>query len=317
MRTIPLLLVLSFTLSGFQLPAQEEEYGLASYFSDDFQGRSTAYGDTYDRNEMTCAHKRYPYGSMLRVTRLDNRRSVDVKVIDKGPFIRGRVVDLSYRAAEQLGIIDDGSVEVKVTLLRTPSQTAAAPATNPAQEPAAAQEPNVPESYDEAAPGPETTPSPERSTVDPAAQANADANRGETQDPPASTSTPSAPRTTQQQTTPANDRFRRVGEDFTPMGLYRIVLERPTTANYGVQVGSFASFDNVLSKVAELQAKWFENILVNIEPGSNNNPVYKVLLGPFDNETQAQQYQRSLQSRYNIRGFVVSLNAGADDGNDE
>jgi rare lipoprotein A len=313
MQTLRFLLLFSLGFVATNLAAQDEEYGLASYFSDDFNGRSTAYGDTYDRNEMTCAHKRYPYGSMLRVTRLDNRRSVDVKVIDKGPFIRGRVVDLSHRAAEVLGILNEGSVEVKVTLLSTPSQPARTAAANPARTESSAQ---APASYDETVPGPETTPAPERSAVDPAARASREEERVAAAEATTETGRNEEPRTTEEQTTPANDRFKRVGDDYTPYGLYRIALEKPTTANFGVQVGSFASFNNVLSMIAELQSKWFDNVLVSIEPGSNNNPAFKVILGPFDTHDQAQQYQRSLQSRYNIRGFVVDLQELADS-NDE
>ncbi|PSR11334.1 MAG: hypothetical protein C7N36_17080, partial [Bacteroidetes bacterium] len=121
MKNLSLLLAFGCMLCSFTLVAQEEEYGLASYYSEDFQGRSTAYGDIYNKDELTCAHKRYPYGTLLKVTRLDNKKSVNVKVTDKGPFIKGRVVDLSHRAAEILGMIGLNPVEVKVERLSSTS----------------------------------------------------------------------------------------------------------------------------------------------------------------------------------------------------
>ena len=90
MKHLSFLLALLLSFSAFTLMAQEEEYGLASYYSDDFQGRSTAYGETYDKDQLTCAHKRYPYGTMLRVTRLDTKKSVTIN--PKYELIKSNIV---------------------------------------------------------------------------------------------------------------------------------------------------------------------------------------------------------------------------------
>jgi rare lipoprotein A len=74
-----------------------------------------------------------------------------------------------------------------------------------------------------------------------------------------------------------------------------------------VQVASFSNYENVLQKVADLQAKWFDNILISIEPGTNGANTYKVILGPFADQKTAQHYQESLRSRYSIKGFVLDL----------
>ena len=95
----------------------QQEFGTASFYSDDYQGRPTAYGVKYDMNELTTSHRTHPKGTLLRVTRLDNNKSVTVKVIDKGPWIKGRVVDLSRRAAIELDLINDGVAEVKVEVV--------------------------------------------------------------------------------------------------------------------------------------------------------------------------------------------------------
>jgi len=91
------------------------EVGLASYYADRFQGRSTASGERYDRSAFTAAHRRLPYGTKVQVTRLDNGRSVTVRINDRGPFVKGRVIDLSYAAARELGMLRAGVVRVRVT----------------------------------------------------------------------------------------------------------------------------------------------------------------------------------------------------------
>ena len=111
---IPALLLASFSLMSAQ---NNEEWGLASYYSDDFEGKTTAYGVAYDKNQLTAAHKLHPFGTMLKVTRLDNNKSVTVKVIDKGPYIKGRVVDVSRAAAEKIGLVAVGVAEVKVEVV--------------------------------------------------------------------------------------------------------------------------------------------------------------------------------------------------------
>lgn len=311
MKHLSFLLSLVLICSTQSLMAQEEEYGLASYYSDDFQGRSTAYGETYDKDQLTCAHKRYPYGTMLRVTRLDTKKSVNVKVTDKGPFIKGRVVDLSRRAAEILGIIGQGAVEVKVEKVTSGSSRAADVAPEPAPVPdRPVASPRVEEDIPAAAstsperrPEPEVVPEPEPE-VRPARPVEEVAEETPITSQPIKTET----RVTDETVRTKPDRNALVGDDYTTYGLYRIVLERPgKNANYGVQVASFSNYENVLQKVADLQAKWFDNILVSIEPGTNGSNAYKVILGPFSDQKTAQHYQESLRSRYRIKGFVLEL----------
>ena len=93
-------------------------YGMASYYSDNFHGRATASGETYDRYAFTCAHRTLPFGTRLVVTNLANRKSVFVRVNDRGPFVKGRIIDLSYAAAEEIGMIGAGVVKVKVEEVR-------------------------------------------------------------------------------------------------------------------------------------------------------------------------------------------------------
>lgn len=90
------------------------EVGLASYYSRRHQGRRTASGERFDMHELTCAHRTAPFGTRLRVTDLETGRSVVVTVTDRGPFKRGRVVDVSLAAARRLGLVERGVARVRV-----------------------------------------------------------------------------------------------------------------------------------------------------------------------------------------------------------
>jgi rare lipoprotein A len=91
--------------------------GRASYYASQYQGRRTASGETYNMYDMTAAHPNLPFGTPIRVTNLENGRSVVVRVNDRGPFKPGRVVDVSLAAAQQLGLILNGSANVQVDVL--------------------------------------------------------------------------------------------------------------------------------------------------------------------------------------------------------
>lgn len=92
--------------------------GLASYYAEEYHGRETPYGIPYDMYQFHAASPNLPLGSLLRVKNLKNGREVMVKVVDRGPFKGGRVLDLSYSAARELGMIKDGVVEVEAKVLR-------------------------------------------------------------------------------------------------------------------------------------------------------------------------------------------------------
>ena len=100
-----------------------EQKGIASWYGEDFHGRRTSNGETYDMHAMTAAHKTLPLGTYVRVSNLDNGRSVDVRINDRGPFVRGRIIDLSYSAAKQMGMVGPGTARVKLKALGAPSQT--------------------------------------------------------------------------------------------------------------------------------------------------------------------------------------------------
>ncbi len=113
-------LFLFLTLSAFS-PLHAEEFGKAGYYANSLHGRKTASGEIYDKNELTCAHKTLAFGTKIRVTRLDTKQSVIVRVNDRGPYAAGYVVDVSRKAAEILDIVKAGFARVKVEVLEDES----------------------------------------------------------------------------------------------------------------------------------------------------------------------------------------------------
>src|SRR5262245_18771443 len=89
-------------------PDEAEQTGQASWYGRQHHGKRTASGEIYDMYQLTAAHRTLPLGTRVRVTNLENGRTVDVRINDRGPFVRGRLLDLSRAAAERLGAIGDG-----------------------------------------------------------------------------------------------------------------------------------------------------------------------------------------------------------------
>jgi peptidoglycan lytic transglycosylase len=99
------------------------EDGIASWYGGKFHGRMTSSGEVFDTNSLTAAHRTLPFGTIVKVTNLDNGKSVEVKINDRGPFVEGRIIDLSRAAAERLGMIDSGVARVSLQIVEFVSQS--------------------------------------------------------------------------------------------------------------------------------------------------------------------------------------------------
>lgn len=95
----------------------ETTSGIASYYSEKFNGRQTASGEIYNMNELTAAHLNYPFGTIVRVTNTKNNQTVILKINDRMPDYNGRVIDVSYQAAKELGMLVDGLAKVSIEVL--------------------------------------------------------------------------------------------------------------------------------------------------------------------------------------------------------
>lgn len=112
-------LFLLLIISSILIKAQDNyvQYGGASFYADKFEGKTTANGEKYSQTKLTAAHLSLPFGTMVRVTNTINKKSVVVRINDRGHFVDGRIIDLSKAAATKLNFIKQGTTEVKVELL--------------------------------------------------------------------------------------------------------------------------------------------------------------------------------------------------------
>ena len=100
-----------------------QEHGIASWYGKPFHGRKTASGEVYNMYAMTAAHKILPLGTCVTVHNLNNGKTVDVRINDRGPFVDGRIIDLSYEAAQRIGLLGPGSAPVKIVALGSMKET--------------------------------------------------------------------------------------------------------------------------------------------------------------------------------------------------
>ncbi|MEM6319211.1 MAG: septal ring lytic transglycosylase RlpA family protein [Bacteroidota bacterium] len=296
---LSLLFLLSFCLASLQ--AQAEEYGMASYYGDEFDGGATASGEAYDKNKLTAAHKTLPMGTKVRVTRLDNKKSVVVRINDRGPYLKGRVIDLSGRAAAALDMLADGTAEVKIEELGGSGKAKPKPkvvakplvpkSTVPAEKPVVTAVPTQPKS--------KVTPKPKPAVAEPKVYTP------KRKTAPTAQAKPVSNKSIEEEKETSFDLV--TGKDYMPYDLYKVELARPKKEGYGLQVGVFSDYENTMKRVAELQGQWFQNILMSIEKGENGKKLYKIILGPFPDMATATSYKKHAKRKKKLDGFVVNL----------
>ena len=113
MKMVTLLVTLAMIMTVSLAVAQTEE-GTANFYSDKFEGKKTASGEVYDKSKLTAAHKKLPYGTKVKVTNVDNGKSVVVTVNDRMAASNTAVIDVTRKAAEELGFVDKGKTKVKL-----------------------------------------------------------------------------------------------------------------------------------------------------------------------------------------------------------
>ena len=129
-KNLGLYSVLLLTVFAVPLVCAQEvrQYGNASWYASSFQGRKTASGECYDKDEYTGAHRDLPFGTLVKVRNLNNGNEVIVRVNDRGPFIKSRIIDLSRAAAITLGILNIGTARVSLEVISLPVSADPGPA---------------------------------------------------------------------------------------------------------------------------------------------------------------------------------------------
>ena len=121
MRAVPIIRVVKTLVFALLLAlasrAFAAEEGLASWYGGKFHGRLTSSGEVFDTNQMTAAHRTLPFGTLVKVINQDNGKSTIVKINDRGPFVEGRIIDLSRAAADELGMVGEGVARVVLEIV--------------------------------------------------------------------------------------------------------------------------------------------------------------------------------------------------------
>ena len=112
-----LLFIVIFLTGLVQAQQKYKETGIASFYADKFEGRKTANGEIYYHAKKTAAHPKLPFGSIVKVTNIENKKFVVVRINDRGPFVENRIIDLSKSAAMEIGIVEKGLAKVVVELI--------------------------------------------------------------------------------------------------------------------------------------------------------------------------------------------------------
>jgi rare lipoprotein A len=275
-------LLLLVCISGVTGQAGYEETGVASYYSDIFDGRKTASGEVYSKDDLTCAHKTLPYGTLLRVTSLKNSNSVVVKVNDRGPYSHGRIVDLSRAAAEAIGLVKAGKMDVKIQQI------------DMSELPLAKTYPL----------GTNTTEMAPEVVV--ASQSSA---QTEPMRPPAAKAPPELVRISDQIAAPINSEGRGeliTAATFKKNATYRIELSEPSPEHgFVVQIASLTKLEDALKEIARIQQQAPHQVLMITDTNKSGDQIFKLAVGPFEEKAAATKMKDKLARKGFPKCFVT------------
>ena len=241
-----------------------DETGIASWYGPGFHGKKTANGEIYDQNGVTAAHRTLPLPSRVRVTNLENGRSIVLTINDRGPFAHGRIIDLSKRAAQLLDVIQKGTAKVRVSILEDESRALATRYQN-AKSLAETGTPITVDKLPKAAVSESTLPPPGSSETVAAPPVNEPAQ------------TPVEPSTGTSQTASASS------VDIVPI----------TESNLYVQAAAFGVYQNANAAQAQLSTLGSVHMTQALVNGAD---YYRVRLGPFASVAEADQILESVIS---------------------
>jgi len=275
MRNFFLLLTISSLLST-SLWAQTGyvQEGKASFYADKFEGRTTASGERYSHSRSTCAHLTLPFGTLVRVTNLENSQTVVVRVNDRGPFVANRIIDLSRSAAEKLGFVDKGLANVRIEVIDEDGKVVAT-----AQQSSKAQ----------------TTPTPQKpiETGTPANKQDQTAKQPERVEPVAKPSTPTPKAVLN---SPMDD---------SGIELYELKVTRQKPNGFTVQIGSYKELVNLLRIADDLKSSLKKDVRVQVAE-VNGEKIYRLMVGEFNSRREADAFKSKAAQLY-PDCFIVEL----------
>lgn len=230
------------SFSSILLAQTYVQSGKASFYARKFNGRRTSSGEIYMNSLMTAAHRTLPFNTVVRVTNLDNNKMVEVRVNDRGPKYKSRIIDLSRNAAKELDIIRQGVGNVKVEVVQlyyTP--------------------------------------------------VDSDSIRIQAQ----------------KSNPPIDTNVYADTANMNKSAWYKVLVKDVVPIGFGIQVGAFSQYTNMMKEIDTLQSLFSYSILVQ-SIKTNDQLFYRVILGPFENKEQAQQAMFEIRKK-KIKGFILLL----------
>jgi rare lipoprotein A len=269
MRTLIILILLTFcTFSSIGQTGYVQE-GKASFYADKFEGRTTASGERYSHAKSTCAHLSLPFGTLVRVTSLSNGSSVVVRVNDRGPFVPNRIIDLSRSAAEKLDFIEQGIADVRIEVIDESGKVVQTAESKPKP----------------AEPKPTTQPKPS------ATAASASQSTTQHAKTPEATKQPVINTTSQSSS--------------TEYELYELNVTRQSPGGFTVQIGSYKELANLLRIADDLKASLKKEVRVQVAT-IGGEKVYRLMVGQFSTRREAENF-RDRASKIYPDCFVMEL----------
>ena len=224
--------------------------------------------DGHNKNDLTCAHKSLPFGTKVRITRIDNKKSVVVRVNDRGPFVEGFVVDVSRRAAEEIGLVRDGVTRVQVEVIEAASTA--------------------------------------RVAAEADGNTRLLLSRSPSQQTTSAAKIIKGTKPTAYSYDPVPARFSSATASTSE--LYKVDIQSPLKVGYGVQISTLSDADNVLPVLKQVQTQWPGKSMVLVETNAiENNAKYKVIVGPYSDKKTAEAQQKLAEKRKYKGCFVVYL----------
>jgi len=280
-------------LNLFALGIWAQETGKADVFSDEFQGSWTASQSTYNKDEFVAAHKSYEFGTILKVQVAGEDRAVNVRVVDRGPFKHGYILTLSRAAANELGYKENDQRNITIYVAREQglavTPTATAPGTSIASAPAqtivsAPAQTQIVTTVQQ----PVTT----STVID---SRNEFASKGQATNVEVGT---------EYTTVVTKPTETVVTTNVTTTSAPRIMT---SNLGYGLQVGSFIDYNNAMNEMSKLQNSNINNLLLNSVLDNTGKTVYKLIIGPYSDRIEVEQYKVLAPQKYNNNAFIVDL----------
>jgi len=281
-------------LNLFALSMWAQETGKADIFSDEFQGSWTASQTTYNKDEFVAAHKSYEFGTILKVQVAGQDRAVNVRVVDRGPFKHGYILTLSRAAATELGYKEDDQRDITIFVAREQGLAVAPQTTAPTPSMVTASSQTV-----VAAPT-------QTQVVATVQQPITTSTIVETRDEFASKGQPTNVEVGSEYTTVVTKPTETIATTnvVTTTAAPRVIS---AYSGYGLQVGSFIDYNNAMAEMANLKNTNINNIVLHTVVNEQGKTAYKLIIGPYSDRIEVEQYKVIAPQKYTNNSFIVDL----------